>query len=41
VTDSADPSTGTLLPRFGQTILISGGGTCRGCSPRGASNYHL
>jgi len=27
-------------PFRGQTILLSGGGTGRRCSPRGASNYH-
>jgi hypothetical protein len=30
----------TLPPAFGQTIVLSGGGTSRGCSPRSASNYH-
>jgi len=32
---------GRPLPcRHGPTILMSGGGTSRGCSPRSASNCH-
>ena len=31
---------GRIFPAQGQTILMSGGGTSRGCSPRGTGNCH-